>query len=58
MEITDDYLGLGQDITKCQNMESYDDCTTRKYIETVKEKCNCIPFAMKYFLNATMVSFK
>ena len=30
---------------QCQE-ESYDDCTTKIYLDTVKEKCKCLPFQL------------
>ena len=41
---TDSYLGLDQNVRGCQNDEPYDNCTTRHYIEAMRDKCGCLPF--------------
>ena len=43
IEATDSYLGLDQDVTKCQNNEPFHNCTTRKYIADALEECRCLP---------------
>ena len=43
IEATDFYLGLDQDVKKCQNNEPLHNCTTRKYLEAVLAKCKCLP---------------
>ena len=42
--VTESYLGLDQDIIKCQNEEPLDNCTTRLYINSLLDKCGCLPF--------------
>ena len=32
---------------KCQNEESFENCTTRQYLERVEEECNCIPYRLR-----------
>ena len=44
---TDSYLGLDQNIRKCQNEESLYNCTTRKYIDTLLDQCGCLPLNIK-----------
>ena len=43
IEVTDSYLGLEQDLRKCQNEEPFYNCTTRKYMDTILEECGCLP---------------
>ena len=43
IEATDSYLGLDQDVKKCQNIEPLHNCTTRKYLEAVLAQCKCLP---------------
>ena len=45
-EVTESFLGLDQDVRGCQNEEHYDECTTRHYIENMKEKCGCLPLSI------------
>ena len=45
-EVTESFLGLDQDVRGCQNEEHYDECTTRQYIENMKELCGCLPLSI------------
>ena len=47
ISITEDFLTLDKTIIKCQNEESLQDCKTRKYIDTMVEQCNCLPFGIR-----------
>ena len=42
--VTDDFLGLDKDVTNCQNEETYDNCITRRFTNTIYEKCKCLSF--------------
>ena len=44
IEITNEFLTLDKVIINCQNDESLDDCTERKYINAIMKNCNCLPF--------------
>ena len=41
--VTDSFLDFDLEVRGCQNEESVQNCTTRQYINTIVEKCNCIP---------------
>ena len=43
---TNSFLSLDKASRKCQE-ESYDECTTRKYINLLRSKCQCLPFQLK-----------
>ena len=43
IKATDSYLGLDQDVRKCQNDEPLSNCTTKKYIEAILSQCKCLP---------------
>ena len=45
--VTDSYLGLPQDVKKCQNVEEVLDCTTRHHQNMLLKKCGCIPFRIR-----------
>ena len=47
IDVTESYLGLDQDVRGCQNKESFHNCTTRKYIDTLRDKCGCIPLNIR-----------
>ena len=44
--VTDSFFGLKKDARNCQNIETFDDCITRKYIEKMKQECGCIPLSL------------
>ena len=47
IRVTESYLGLDQDAMKCQDKEPRINCTTRKYLDTLLEKCGCLPITVK-----------
>ena len=46
---TDSFLELSDDIKSCQT-EYFEDCQTKRYKETVLEKCGCVPWALNKVL--------
>ena len=46
IEATNSFLGLDQDVRNCQNVESFDNCTTTNYLDTIKTKCKCLPLSI------------
>ena len=55
MIVTDDYLGLHENVRGCQNIEPFENCTTRQYLESVQRECNCIPYGLRDFSKDIMV---
>ena len=49
VKVVDSYLGMDQDIRDCQIKEPLFNCTTRLYIDTLKQECGCIPLHIKFF---------
>ena len=47
VKVTEDFLGLRREVTKCQNDETYNDCKTRQYYEKLKSACQCLPFSIR-----------
>ena len=47
IEVTTSYLGLDQEVRGCQNVEPFDNCTTRHYIENLLDHCGCLPFHIR-----------
>ena len=47
IKVTDSYLGLDKTDRNCQNEESYYNCTTQIYMDTVLQKCKCLPLNMR-----------
>ena len=58
MKVTNDYLGLDEDVRKCQNIEPFENCTTRQYLDSVLEQCKCVPFALRDFSKSTMTTVR
>ena len=46
VSVTDSFLALDKKISGCQK-ESFNDCTTRKYMNTLLSKCQCLPFQLR-----------
>ena len=46
---TPDFTSLDENIRGCQTETSYEDCTTHKYIEALKQKCACLPFNLQNY---------
>ena len=42
ISVTDDFLSLDEEIRGCQNRESFDECTSRKYLNEMSQKCGCL----------------
>ena len=49
IKVSDDFLTLDKTIRNCQNVESLQDCQTRKYIDASIEQCKCLPFTIRDF---------
>ena len=47
---TDSFFTLDEDIRKCQE-EPKDDCSTSKYLENLKNKCQCLPFQLRSLID-------
>ena len=43
LRVTKSFLGLDEEVRDCQNVESIHNCTTRKHLDTILEKCGCLP---------------
>ena len=46
IKVTESYLNLDQNIRNCQNEESFDNCTTKRYLDNVQEQCGCLPIGL------------
>ena len=45
IEVTPSFLGLGNDITQCQSVESLKNCYENTY-KVTRESCGCLPLSM------------
>ena len=46
-KVTESFLGLDQDVRECQNKEPTENCTTRRYHDTMLRECGCLPFNIR-----------
>ena len=47
IEVSEEFVGLGEKVTHCQTEEYREDCLSRKYRERVLSQCNCSPFYLR-----------
>ena len=43
VKVTEDFVGLGEEITRCQTVQSRADCLTGKYLARALNSCHCAP---------------
>ena len=58
IEVTDSFYELDNEVRKCQSYKgngTYDFCTSRYFMEQMRLKCGCLPFAI---INSTKVCGK
>ena len=41
------FLSLEKDVRKCQDMETFNECVTTKFIRDIKSKCKCLPLNLR-----------
>ena len=61
MKITKDFRALDEQSRKCQTKISFEDCVTKKYLESMKANCKCLPYNLQNYslgekVNATVCS--
>ena len=44
---TDSFLAMSSDVTNCQEIIEYQDCTTKVYDDALKKNCQCLPFHLR-----------
>ena len=47
IQATDSFLGMDVDIIECQNTEPLNNCSTRKYIDSLLGQCGCLPLNIR-----------
>ena len=47
LQAKDSFFTLGEEIRKCQE-EPKNDCETRKYMDDLMNKCQCLPVQLKH----------
>ena len=49
IETTDAFLNLHEDIKNCQNIDTYEACKAREYIEQGLDSCHCTPYEIRNY---------
>ena len=47
IKVTEEFLGLGQEVTRCQTKEARADCVSRRYQEQLLASCHCAPLHIR-----------
>ena len=47
MDGTEEFLDLALEAKNCQNEESVLECRSKKYLDTGKNRCGCIPYHLR-----------
>ena len=58
IKVTDSFYELDNEVRKCQSYkgeDTYDNCTTRHFLEQMRIKCGCLPDSI---INATIYNEK
>ena len=61
IEVTDSFYELDNKIRKCQSYKdngTYDNCTSRYFMERMMLNCGCLPYAIKNATNREKVCGK
>ena len=49
IEVTPEFVGLGEKVTRCQMEEYSEECVSRKLRERILSECNCSPFNLRSY---------
>ena len=52
-DVTSGFINLGEEVTECQDQESFEECNTRNYLQVARKDCGCTPFSLSH-LNDTV----
>ena len=55
MSVTEEYLGLDEDVRNCQMKEDFENCTTRQYLNAVQKLCNCVPYPLRHLVSTNLI---
>ena len=51
-------MGLDPEVIRCQNKETYDECTTRQFLDHIRDMCGCLPLALRLSDEVGAVKFR
>ena len=55
IEVTEEFVGLGREVTKCQTEEDRVDCQSRTFRERVLSHCKCSPFSLRSYYGEEVI---
>ena len=55
VEVTEEFVGLGEETTGCSTKEYRVDCLSRKHREKVLSDCKCSPWSLKSYYGAEVM---
>ena len=55
MSTTKDFDNFPEDVKKCQNKETVEECSHRKLMENTAKKCGCLPAIVNHVQNEIQV---
>ena len=58
IKVSEDFLELDMETRKCQNKESFEDCSTRMYLEELEDKCHCVQYKLRNFTIENQVQYE
>ena len=58
MKVTEAFLGLDENIKKCQTNMPIGECKSIFFLQEVKNRCNCVPYNLRNFTNGNEVFMK
>ena len=47
IKTTSSFLSMDENVRKCQDDETFDECVTKKYVENLKDECKCLPLNLR-----------
>ena len=47
IDVTKNFLNLPKNIQQCQNVQSFEDCLTRYFNDTISRMCGCTPYQLR-----------
>ena len=45
--VSNSFLSIKKDVRKCQDVETFNECVTTKFIHDLKSKCKCLPLDLR-----------
>ena len=58
IDVTKNFLNLPTDIQLCQNDQSFEDCLTRYFKETIIRMCDCTPYQLRDYQTSQVMNIE